>query len=57
MDEYLRNGTMQAKDVPALVIFKTYDEPLVVFDGKFEEKPIAAFIEDKSAPILVEMDQ
>ncbi len=47
----------QAKEVPALVIFKTYDEPVVVYDGEFEGPAIKAFIEDKTAPILVEMDQ
>lgn len=48
---------MQAKKVPALVIFKTYDEPVLVYDGEFEGAAIKAFIEDKTAPILVEMDQ
>ena len=48
---------MQAKAAPALVIFKTYDDPIVVYDGKFEGSAIKAFIEDKTAPILVEMDQ
>lgn len=40
-----------------MVIFKTFDEPVVVFDGKYDEATLSAFIEDKSAPVLVEMDQ
>ena len=53
----LNSSVMQAKDVPALIVFKTYDEPTVVFDGKFDGAAIKAFIEDKTAPVLVEMDQ
>ena len=43
--------------MPALLIVKTYDDPVVVFEGKFKDAAIAAFIEDKTAPVLVEMDQ
>ena len=53
----LKECILQAKEVPALIIFKTYDEPTVTYDGKFEGSAIKAFIEDKTAPILVEMDQ
>ena len=53
----LKQSILQAKEVPALIIFKTYDEPTVTYDGEFEGSAIKAFIEDKTAPILVEMDQ
>jgi hypothetical protein len=48
---------MQAKKAPALLILKTYDEPVVAFEGSFDEASIAAFVEAKSAPLLPEMDQ
>ena len=48
---------LQAKKAPALLILKTYDEPVVPFEGAFEEAAIAAFVETKTAPLLVEMDQ
>ena len=48
---------MQAKSTPALIIVKTYDEPVVIYDGEFKHDSIVEFIEDKTAPVLVEMDQ
>ena len=40
-----------------MLLFKSYDEPVVAFEGAFEQAAIASFVEDKSAPLLVEMDQ
>ena len=48
---------LQAKSAPALIIVKTYDEPVVIYDGEFKHDPIVEFIEEKTAPVLVEMDQ
>ena len=48
---------LQAKSAPALIIVKTYDEPVAIYDGEFKHDPIVEFIEEKTAPVLVEMDQ
>jgi hypothetical protein len=47
----------QAKKAPAVVVVKSYDEPLVVFEGKFGDAEIAGFVEESTTPKLVEMDQ
>jgi hypothetical protein len=48
---------LQVDKAPAVVLFKTYDEPLVAFEGKFDGETIVTFIEEKSEPELVEMDK
>ena len=40
-----------------MLLFKTYDEPVVAYDGAFDQAAITAFVEEKSAPLLAEMDQ
>ena len=36
---------------------KSYDEPVVAFEGKFEDPEITTFVELSTSPKLVEMDQ
>lgn len=45
------------KAAPAVVVVKSYDEPLVAFEGKFEDPEITTFVELSTSPKLVEMDQ
>lgn len=49
---------MQADKAPAVVVIKSYDEPVVAFEGKFDDgSEIVTFIEEATEPQLVEMDQ
>lgn len=45
------------KAAPAVVVVKSYDEPVVAFEGKFEDPEITTFVELSTSPKLVEMDQ
>lgn len=40
---------------PAFVVFKQFDEPKVVFDGKFEKEEFKAFITAQKTPLLDEI--
>lgn len=47
----------QAKEAPAVVVIKSYDEPVTVFEGKFGDEEVVGFVETATSPKLVEMDQ
>ncbi|CAL8464780.1 g4315 [Coccomyxa elongata] len=47
----------EVKAAPAVVVVKSYDEPVVAFEGKFEDPEITTFVELSTSPKLVEMDQ
>ncbi len=41
-----------------MVVIKSYDEPVVAFEGNFDDgSAIAVFVEEVTEPQLVEMDQ
>ena len=47
----------QAKKAPAVLVFKTYDEPMVSIEGNLNEAAIVAFVESSTEPSLPEMDE
>ena len=42
---------------PSLLLFKNYDDQSTSYSGKFSQKALTEWIEETSAPQLVEMDQ
>lgn len=42
---------------PSLLLFKNYDDQSTLYSGKFSQKALTEWIEETSAPQLVEMDQ
>lgn len=43
--------------VPSVLLFKNYDDQSTSYTGKFTAKALTEWIEETSAPKLVEMDQ
>lgn len=43
--------------VPSLLLFKNYDDQSTSYSSKFSQKALTEWIEETSAPQLVEMDQ
>jgi protein disulfide-isomerase A1 len=61
-DSYLFGATSDAElakedgvKQPALVLYKSFDEGKVVFDGKFEKEAIEAFAKKASTPLVGEV--
>ncbi|EIE22882.1 protein disulfide isomerase [Coccomyxa subellipsoidea C-169] len=51
------DASLVDEEAPAVVVVKSYDEPVVVFEGKFGDAEISGFVEAATTPKLVEMDQ
>ena len=42
---------------PGAVLYKQYDDPQSVYDGEFDEESLKAWLVEKAAPLVPELDQ
>lgn len=47
----------QAKAAPAVVLLKSFDEPVTPYSGEYTDAAITQFALSHSEPVLAEMDQ
>ncbi|KAK9805676.1 hypothetical protein WJX72_011398 [[Myrmecia] bisecta] len=49
--------TPDVKAQPAVVLYKTFDAPITVYEGNFDAAEIQAWLEKESVPLLLELSQ
>ena len=53
----LSERARQAKAAPAVLLLKSYDEPVTEYSGAFSEEALAQWALANCEPVLTEMDQ